>query len=265
MVLSVSSCKTVNNQLPYFQDITGSIQGTLPSVVDYQLKIVPDDELSITVNSQSATAAAPYNLPMYNPMVQTDIVAGATEKKVSSTPLAQTYIVNSEGDITMPVLGKIHVAGMTIEGLTDYLTGLISKDVVDPVVRVALVNFKINVIGEVSEPKSIKVTRQKYSILDALAECGDLTQYGQRENVIVMRQMPDGTISYQRLDLRDASITSSPYFYLTQNDVVYVQPNEIRQSNSRYDSMNSYKLSAISTVVSAASVIASLIIALTVK
>lgn len=265
VILLAASCSTHKNQLPYFQSISESEQGVLPATVDYQIKIVPDDELSITVNSESPAATAPYNLPMYNPMVQKDVVAGATEKNISTTPQSQTYIVDSKGDIDMPVLGKIHVEGMTVEALTDYLTERISREVKDPIVRVTLVNFRVNVLGEVASPRSIKVTRQKYSVLDALADCGDLTQYGMRENVLVMRKMPDGTVSYQRLDLRDASITSSPYFYLTQNDVVYVEPNQIKQSNSRYDSMNSYKLSTVSTIVSAASVIASLVIALTVK
>ena len=113
-------------------------------------------------------------------------------------------------------------------------------------------------------PKRINVRTERFSVLDALAESGDLTEYGKRDNVIVIREQ-DGKVTYQRLDLRDANIVSSPYYYLQQNDVVYVEPNNIKASNSRYNTMNSYKLSAISTTVSAVSVIASLIIALAVK
>lgn len=264
-IVTVSSCSTPKNQLPYFQDISTAESGILPATVDYSVKIVPADELSITVNSESPEATAPYNLPLYNPAVQTDVIAGALETAISTTPQSQTYIVDAEGDINMPVLGKVHVGGMTLSGLTEYLTERISKDVKDPVVRVTLVNFRVNVLGEVRNPHSIRVTREKYSILDAIADCGDLTQYGVRDNIIIMRQTPDGKVAYQRLNLKDASIVDSPYFYLAQNDIIYVEPNQIKQSNSRYDSMNSYKLSTVSTIVSGASVIVSLIIALTVK
>ena len=106
----------------------------------------------------------------------------------------------------------------------------------------------------------IKVQSEKFSVFDALASCGDLTEYGKREGVMVIRQMPDGETVYQRLDLHDSNITGSPFFYLKQNDVVYVEPN-----NSKYNQNNGFKLSVISTIVSAVSVISSLIIALSIK
>ncbi len=263
IVAAASSCNSKTNQLTYFQSLEGKISGELAATT-YNVRIVPDDELAITVNSQSAAATAPYNLPMFNDMTQADLVKSAKGESYTNSPQTQTYIVNAEGNITMPGIGQIHVAGMTLDELTGYITAKVSTEVKDPIVRVVLVNFTVNVLGEVESPKRINVRTERFTVLDALAEVGDLTEYGKRDNIIVIREQ-DGKIVYQRLDLRDADIVSSPYYYLQQNDIVYVEPNNIKASNSRYNTMNSYKLSAISTTVSAVSVIASLIIALAVK
>ena len=144
------------------------------------------------------------------------------------------------------------------------LTEKISEQVTDPIVRTELINFKVNVIGEVKEPRQVLVRSQRFSVLDALASAGDLTEFGKRSNVLVIREI-DGEKHYARLNLGDSNVTSSPYFYLKKNDVVYVEPNKIRQDNSSYNQNNAFKLSVVSTIVSAASVIASLVIALTIK
>ena len=128
-----------------------------------------------------------------------------------------------------------------------------------------LVNFKVNVLGEVDEPKVVESKRERLTLFDALAACGDLTEYGRRDAVAVIRENPDGTSTYATLNLADSKITSSPYFVLKQNDVVYVAPNDIKQSNSKYNQNNGFKLSVISTVISGISVIASLVIALSLK
>ena len=140
----------------------------------------------------------------------------------------------------------------------------ISETVDDPIVRVQLVDFRVNVLGEVKKPGAVLVNKERYSILDALADANDLTEYGERSNVLLIREI-DGKRIYQRLNLNSSDILTSPYFYLQQNDVVYVEPNEIRRENAKYNQNNAYKISVVSTIVSACSVIASLIIALTVK
>ena len=119
-------------------------------------------------------------------------------------------------------------------------------------------------MGEVKTPCAINVKRERYSILDALSDAGDLTEYGERDNVLLIRE-ENGAKTYHRINLNDASILSSPYFYLKQNDVVYVEPNSIREDNSKYNQNNSYKVSVVSAIVSACSVVASLVIALTIK
>lgn len=256
IVIVLSSCSSNRTVLPYFTDISTVKEGTLPGDV-YLSKIQPDDELFISVTSASPEATALYNLPLNNP---------ATKELIGQyvSPTAQTYIVDSKGDILFPEIGKMHVAGMDVEQLQEALTKKISKDVHDPIVRVELVNFKVNVAGEVARPGQISVRRNRYSILDALSAAGDLTQYGERSNILVIRE-ENGEKKYAHLNLNSSDILTSPYYYVRQNDYIYVEPNKVRQSNSSYNQDNAFKLSVVSTVVSAASVIASLVIALTVK
>lgn len=252
----VCSCK-IQNDLTYMADLSGTPVGQLATARN-DITIEPEDELMITVTAEIPAVVARYNRPAISSQsgVKTEVASGQT---------MQTYIVDRSGDIDFPVLGKIHVAGLTTSRLRDYLLKQIEKDVKDPVVSVRLVNFKVNVLGEVDEPKVVESKRERLTLFDALAACGDLTEYGRRDAVAVIRENPDGTSTYATLNLADSKITSSPYFVLKQNDVVYVAPNDIKQSNSKYNQNNGFKLSVISTVISGISVIASLVIALSVK
>lgn len=255
LLVGLASCST-SNRLTYFKDlatVTDSIT-TMPAG-DYSLKIEPDDELMITVTSLAPEATAMYNLPMAN-------VATRGIREATGNVSLQTYIVNSKGDINFPMLGTLHVAGLTTQQLTDLLVKRISADVETPIVRVEIVNFAINVLGEVNAPGRQGINRESFTILDAIAKAGDLSPYGKRENILLMRREGDKTI-YHRFDLTDASTFNTPYFFLKQNDVVYVEPNKIRSDNSKYNTNNSFKIQVISTVLSTVSVISSLIIALT--
>lgn len=254
-LMLVASCSTSKTDLPYFKDIdTAKLQNLLQ---DYLPTIKPDDELLITINSSVPKATAHYNLPLSNPAMMDKITSAATPKE-------QTYVVDSKGDINMPVIGKMHVAGMTCEQLCEKIESIVRKDVADAMVKVVMVNFIVNVGGEVAKPGTVPVTHNRFSVLDAISATGDLTPYGERSNVLIIRE-ENGKRHFERLNLNSAESLNSPYFYLRQNDYVYVEPNEIRQANARFNQDNSYKLTVISTIVSAASVIASLVIALTVK
>lgn len=254
--LAACSCSTNKTVLPYFTDIATIKEGSFKAG-DYSPEIKPDDELLITVTSEKQGATAIYNLPLSNP-------AKSSELYKATTPMQQTYRVNAKGDIDFPVLGEIHVAGMTIDQLDAELTKRISEEVNNPVVNVILMNFKVSVAGEVKHPGTINVTGERFSVLDALTAAGDLTEYGERANVLLIRE-ENGERKFVHLNLNSAETLSSPYFYLKQNDYIYVEPNDVRQANSKYNQNNAYKLTVTSTIVSAASVIASLIIALTVK
>ena len=256
-MIATESCQTTyTTHLPYWSDIDSLRSGEFVGG-DYSIKLIPEDELIIAVTTTVPAASAMYNLPMINPVTRDDV-------KENPQPQLQTYIVDQNGDIQFPVLGRIHVAGMSTIELKDELEKRISKNVSNPVVRVQLVNFRVNVLGEVKKPGAINVEKQRYSVLDALADAGDLTEYGERDNVILIRE-EDGKKVFHRFDLNNSSMFSSPYFYLKQNDVIYVEPNEIRRENAMYNQNNSYKISVVSTIVSATSVIVSLIIALAVK
>ena len=242
LAATVTSCKAPQS-LAYFEN-ADRLKTVGTTALDYAVKIRPADELIITVNSIVPEATAAYNL--------------------SSTPQNQTYVVDTDGEITMPVIGKIHAAGMTTKGLGDYLTEKISKEVDSPVVRVQLANFRVNVLGEVKRPGAIEAKSERFTIFDALAAAEDMTEYGERTNVMVIRE-ENGQRAYHRVNLKDARIVDSPYYYLQQNDVVYVEPNQIKAGNAKYSQNNAFKVTVVSTIVSAVSVIASLVIALAVK
>ncbi len=255
-VTLVTSCTTKRTPLTYFQDIQHTPDSTLTRE-NFNLTIVPDDELYINVMSNSPDATAIFNIPASNPATRDAITQ-------YSNPRQLTYIVNKAGDIDFPVFGKLHVEGLTTGQISEMIKQKVEATVTNPVVRVELVNFRINVLGEVKKPGAIKVSTERYSILDALADAGDLTQYGERGNVLLIRE-EDGKTIYHTFNLNDARTLSSPYFYLKQNDAIYVEPNNILKDNSKYNQNNAFKVSVVSAIVSACSVIASLVIALTVK
>lgn len=256
VALGAASCSTPKTSLPYFSDITEIKEGKLDSM-PYMPTIRPDDELFINVSSINPSASAVYNLPHTNPSTLRNFGQ-------SISPREHTYIVSTEGDITFPMFGKIHVEGMTTEQLAEMLTKKISETVEDPIVTVQLLNFQVNVAGEVRTPGQFTVSRNRMTILDALSAAGDLTEYGERSNVLIIRE-ENGERKFAHLDLNSSDLLNSPYYYLKQNDYIYVEPNSIRQANSKYNQNNAFKLSVTSTIVSAVSVIASLVIALTVK
>ena len=216
------SCSSSKQNLTYFENIDSldTKIGSFPA--DYAVKIDVDDELAITINSTVPEATAPFNMPLSN-------TGTRTERTIQMTPTTlQSYIVDSNGDIFLPVIGKMHAAGLTTRQLGDAITAEVEKSVRNPHVRVQLLNFRVNVLGEVNRPGSFSVTTERFSVLDALANAGDLTEYGNRANVLVIRE-EGGVRQYHRINLNDAATLSSPYFYLQQNDVVYVSPNDVRK------------------------------------
>lgn len=253
--LLLASCSS-HRELRYFVDTKAFDEKTIAiEDYDYSLKIAPDDQLSITVSSLSPEATAMYNLPVAN-------VATRGDNAVTGNLSLQSYIVDKEGDITFPMIGKLHVAGMTTKQLTEKLTELISVDVQNPNIKVQILNFAINVLGEVNRPGRLNVLEEEFSILDALAASGDLTPHGQRQNILLIRRDGD-KITYHHFDLTDSKSLESPYFFLRQNDVIYVEPDNVVADNAKYNTNNSYKIQVVSVIVSTVSVIASLVIALT--
>ena len=249
-----SSCRT-SDKISYFQDLKSEGYKSLNDAhANYEARICTDDQLAIFVSSIDPDAVAVFNLPL-----TTFMQPG--QKSVSTTPVVQSYLVDNHGNIEFPVIGTIHVAGMTRREVSEMLQEKISVYAKNPLVSIIIQNFKISVLGEVNRPGTISIANERLSVLDALGMAGDLTIYGDRTNVALIRDN-NGKKEYVSLDLTASDIFESPYFYLQQNDVLYVEPNRARKGNSKYNINSQYKLTVVSTLVSAVSVLASLTIAL---
>lgn len=258
MTLLLCSCKTNKDNLVYFRKNTPTTEQILKTA-DWKIKIEPGDRISIKVSSDMPEVTNVFNLPPTSSETKTN-----KDSQSKTTVTDQSYLVDSNGDINMPRLGRLHVAGLTTGQIAEEVTRRVSEFAEAPLVRVQLENFKVNIIGEVNKPQAIQVPDERFSILDAIAEAGDLTIFGRRDNVTLIRE-ENGEIAYHTIDLSDANLLTSPYFYLRQNDVIYVEPTDTRKYQSEYSVNDSYKIQVISTIVSGCSVVASLIIALVVK
>lgn len=209
-----------------------------------ELTIRPGDALTIFVSALDQEAVVPFILP-------TVTYATPGSANVQTTPMLQYYIVDEAGDITFPVLGKLHVAGLKRPEAEELIKSRLAQQVVNPMVQVNFLGAKVTVMGEVNRPGQVTISHGRLTILDALASAGDLTPYGRRDNVLVTREV-DGKLQVARVNLRNADIYTSPYYYLQQNDVIYVSPNKVRAVNSANTGL---WLSIVSTALSAATVI----------
>lgn len=206
------------------------------------------DALTIFVSALDLEAVAPYNIP-------TAVFSAPGSTQLSTTAALQYYTVDEDGNIDFPVLGTLHIAGLKRNEVEQLLRERLEQQVVNPNVHVNLVNAKVSVLGEVNKPGQVPMTSGRITLLDALAAAGDMTPYGRRDNVLVTREV-DGKIEIARLNLRSADIYSSPYYFLQQNDVVYVSPNKVRVVSSANASL---WFSLVSTLASAATVIVTVV------
>lgn len=242
-----TSC-TSYKQVPYIQNsyIVDELQ---QADTVYEAKIQPRDLLSIIVVSPNdPLAAAPYNL----------LVSQSYNERntLSSQPTYQDYLVDGEGNIEFPVVGKLHVAGLSKQEaeklVLDKIKGAFA---IPPIVTVRFADFKISVLGEVAAPGTFTIKDDKVNIFQALALARDMTIYGMRENVKIIREDVNGRTSVHELNLTDASVVSSPYYHLQQNDVVYVTPNKAKAKGSDVGSTTSLWFSATSILVSLTSLL----------
>ncbi|MDT0642318.1 polysaccharide biosynthesis/export family protein [Zunongwangia sp. F363] len=248
LLVSVTSCVS-RQDLVYFENLPEA--GTLEGVSRNSLEIKPNDLLTISVSAPEQEAALPFNLPVIG-VPQNGAELGLT---VNGRQQMQTYLVNSDGSIEFPVLGTVEVAGLNRQQLSAKLKEEISEYVQDPIVNVRIVNFQVSVLGEVNRPGTFDVRDEYLSLPKALGLAGDLSIYGRRDNVLVIRE-EDGKKTYTYLDLTDASMIDSPYYYLQQNDVVYVEPNSAQRQSSSYNRNASVYISIASVLVSLAVLIA---------
>ncbi len=208
---------------------------------EYKTVIHPDDLLSIIVACEDVTAAVPFNTPMI----------GLGREAVSSSAQQappQGYLVDKEGYIDFPVLGKIQVMDMTRNDLSELLKEKVSEYLKNPIVTIQYLNFRVTVLGEVKNPGSYKVSSERVSLLDALGMAGDLQINAKRKNVLVMREQGNEK-QFARVDLTSTDYIDSPFFYLQQNDVIYVEPSKGRIAGGNASTFLPYILSSVSTLV----------------
>ncbi len=219
------SC-TSGKEISYLQGIPESFEQTINE--SYEIKIQPDDLISIMVNSRDHELAQMFNMPMVSYQMDT---------KVTGQNMVLGYLVTQEGTIDFPQLGVLHVGGMTRNELTKYIKNeLITKGyVTDPVVTVQFKNFQVSVLGEVSKPGTFDISSDRITIFDALSRAGDMTVYGVRDQVKLIRE-ENGKRTISVVDLRGDAILYSPFYYLQQNDVVYVEPNDAKAGQSKINS-----------------------------
>ena len=250
MVLAAVSCSTPK-EISYFQDLQpGVTELTITDPVE--IKVRPKDKLSILINAQDQKLTNMFNLPIVSQQIgQESTGSSGTSRGVSG------YTVDTDGYINFPVLGKIRVEGMTREQIAEYLTGQLKEQelIKDPVVTVEFMNLGVSVLGEVNRPGRISINRDNLTILDALSEAGDLTIFGKREKVLVLRQ-ENGKQRVYGINLCSADqLYTSPVYYLQQNDVVYVEPNDTK---SRQSTVNGNTVRSTSFWISLASLITSI-------
>jgi polysaccharide export outer membrane protein len=253
------SCMTPPKNFVYFQDID-KYQQNLRIANDsasYDPVIKRNDELLITVSAPvlDQTTVAQFNLPPIAYMT-----SGETD--LQKSPTIQTYIVDNNGKINFPIIGELTMAELTKSQAIELLKKSISNYVNDPIINLRIISSRIIILGEVRAPGPHYFRPEKMSILDAIADAGDITSYGNRNNILLIRENDNGTINHIRLDLTSPDLFSSPYFYLQQNDKIYVEPNKAKQMESKFGVADGYKLSVISMVFGVISIIASTTIAI---
>ena len=174
------------------------------------IKLQSQDVLAIIVASPDAVLATPFNIP-------------GVQSTTPNSPA--TYLVNSEGFIDLPTIGTLRAGGLTVKEVREEIMKRVSKDIINPSVNVRLINFKVSVLGEVVSPGAIQVENERITILEALAKVGDFTPYSDRRHVMIIREK-NGVREVGELNLKDTKFFSSPYYFLQQNDVVYIEPTK---------------------------------------
>jgi len=238
----MSSCGNTK-KIVYFDGVHDvTIKSKYPPNIESLIQI--NDLLSITVSSANPQASAIFNAPNES-----------TPTTISATSFGNTltvgYLVNLDGDILFPVLGKIHAAGLTKSQLQSLLTKQLveTKQLVDPIVTIRQLNFRVSVLGEVTKPGVYTTPNEKISLLEALSFAGDITIYGKRNNVLLIREDDKGDKMIVRIDLTSSSLFTSPYYYLRSNDVLYIEPSLNREKKERFAQITPIILSVVSLAI----------------
>ena len=250
----LTACQSYK-KVPYFQNVE-VVNEVEQQEKLYDAKIMPKDLLTIVVSCTNPELAIPFNLTV----ASSASLTASTSSYVTTQPILQPYLVDNDGHINFPVLGELKLGGLTkkeaerliIDKLKPYM-----KEI--PIVTVRMVNYKISVIGEVTRPGTFTISNEKVNLLEALAMAGDMTVYGLRDNVKLIREDANGKQQIVTLDLNNAETILSPYYWLQQNDIVYVTPNKAKARNSDVGNSTSLWFSATSILVSIVSLLVNIL------
>lgn len=241
VLFCLTSCFTPK-KVVYLQDLTA--EDVMKVNDQYEAKVKKDDLLQILVLSNNAEAVKPFNL-----VSMTSELSSTT----SNNQEQGSYLVDAQGCIEFPVFGRLSVVGNTTSELRDWIKAeLVKRNLVkDPIVTVRIMNYQVRVLGEVKSPGAIDVKGERITLLDAISRAGDLTMQGRRDRVAVIRE-EQGKRTVNYLDLKSKEIFDSPYFYLQQNDVVYVEPNDSKSVQYRSGQMGNVTpwISLVSSILS---------------
>ena len=228
-----TSCSSTNKyaSMTYLADSVKASQKIVAKKPDYFLQ--PGDRVNIIVTALNPQAAQEFNQMPVTPSTGT----------LATTP-SGGYLVDDDGNIVFPQIGTIHAAGITTKKLADTLKTNLLNYLKEPAVTVNVINFKVNILGEVNRPGPVIVPDGKMSVLEAISQSGDLTIYGKRENVMIIREM-NGKREFAKLDLTSNDIFDSPYFYLQQGDVVYVEMNKNKMVLSDASETRKFRITSI--------------------
>jgi polysaccharide export outer membrane protein len=241
LAITLFSCASRKN-IAYLQNVdSGKNSGEL---LNYEPRLQKDDLLSIIVSADQPEATYPFNMPQ----IQGNYQINENQDGI------KTYLVDAYGDIKFPVIGQIHLGGLTRTEAVKKIETEVSQYITNPTVNLRILNYKVSVIGEVNHPGSIKIASERVTLLEALSQAGDLTIYGKRHNVLVIRET-DGKRTFNRVDITKEDFVDSPYYYLSQNDVVVVEPNKTKVNASVIGP-------DVAAVISAMSILASITVIL---
>ena len=242
-------------KVPYFQDVDGVNQAE-QQVSLYDAKIMPKDLLTIVVSCTNPELAIPFNLTVPSNAG----LAASSSSNVTTQAVLQPYLVDNDGKINFPVLGELKLGGLTKREAEQLIIDKLKPYMKEtPIVTVRMVNYKISVIGEVTRPGTFTISNEKVNLLEALAMAGDMTVYGLRDNVKLIREDANGKQQIVTLNLNNAETILSPYYWLQQNDIIYVTPNKAKARNSDVGNSTSLWFSATSILVSIVSLLVNIL------
>ncbi|EJL74889.1 periplasmic protein involved in polysaccharide export [Chryseobacterium populi] len=247
--LTLLSC-TAKQEINYMKDIDSVALEN--SIKNSRSTLQPGDQLVITVSAKDTEVVKPFNQNYSSAATVAQYTLPSSNNLPQQVPVSgPTYLVDTNGNIIFPQIGEISTKDENIETLKVKLANLIKEYVKNPIVDVKITNFKVSVLGEVTKPGTYVIPDGSTTLLGALGLAGDLTPFGVRNNVLVIRNI-DGQISKERIDLTSANFINSPYYYLKQNDVIYVQPNVNREKAARLDPNTGLYISVASVIASIA-------------